>query len=189
MYAVAAGSALLASCTQASHPAANGRARASTAGPGSIRYVPLADCPVTRGVPGTRPPPALNYQPPPPVPYVHDWYGTEVIWVMLPTRGRLPAQLDPAPGWPARSSTKFPWYGLRPGQLRITGQRLDGPGRFAAQIGTTQQGYGPPGFVPSTLHWSAPGCWRLTATLAGSSLSYTTRVYPLTTPVSRRKGQ
>ena len=110
------------------------------------------------------------------MPYVHDWYGTQAIWVMLPTRGRLPSQTDRTTEWPGGLSTKFPWYGLGSGQLRVTGQRLDGPGRFGAEIGTVQQGYGPPGFVASNLHWSGPGCWRLTATLAGSSLSITTRV-------------
>ncbi len=174
--AMAAGAALLAGCTSpASRPAGPGRPAAS---PARTRYLPLADCPVTRGVPGTHPPPAVNYQPPPPVSYVHDWYGNHAIWVMLPTRGRLPSQTDPTAGWPGRLSTKFPWYGLRPGQLRVTGQRLDGPGRFAAEAGTVQQGYGPPGFVPRNLHWSGPGCWRLTATLASGSLSITTRVNP-----------
>ncbi len=176
LIAVAAGAALLAGCTHAGHPLATGPARVS-ARPGSTTYLPLADCPVTRGLPGVRPPPALDYQPPPPVGYVHDWYGSHAIWVMLPDHGQLPAVLDPAPGWPERRDIKFPWYGLRPGQLRISGQRLDGPGRFAAQIGTTTEGYGPPGFVPSDLYLSGPGCWRLTATLAGSTLTFTTRVY------------
>ena len=179
MIATAAGAALLAACTSsASHPAGTGRTAASPARTGSVRYLPPAACPVTRGVAGTPPPPALDYQPPPPVPYVHDWYGNQALWVMLPTRGRLPSQRDPAAGWPGRLSTKFPWYGLRPGQLHVTGRRLDGPGRFAAEVGTVQQGYGPPGFVPSNLHWSGPGCWRLTATLAGSTLSITARVNP-----------
>lgn len=133
---------------------------------------------MTHGVPGTRAPASLDYQPPPPVSYVHDWYGNQIIWAMLPIRGRLPALSDPVAGWPGRLSTKFPWYGLRSGQIRVTGQRLDGPGRFAADIGTVQQGYGPPGFVPSDLRWSGLGCWRITATLDGSALRIIARVNP-----------
>jgi hypothetical protein len=98
---------------------------------------------------------------------------------MLPIGGRLPAQPDPAPGWSGRLSTKFPWYGMRLGQFHATAQRLDGPGRFDAGFGSVGQGYGPPGFAPSALYWSSPGCWRLTATLGGGSLSFTVRVYPL----------
>lgn len=177
LIAAAAGLALLAGCAHVGHPAVTGPMRVPSTRPPSTGYLPLADCPVTRGDPGVRPPPALRYQPPPPVPYVHDWYGNRAIWVMLPERGQLPAWPAEAPGWRARRGTKFPWYGLRPGQLRITGQRLDGPGRFAAQVATTQEGYGPPGFVPSELYWSSPGCWRLTATLATSTLRFTARVY------------
>jgi hypothetical protein len=96
--AVAAGAALLGGCTHAGHPAATGPARAFTARAGNTGYLPLADCRVTGGIAGVRPPPALHYRPPPPVPYVHGWYGNQAIWVMLPVRGRLPAQSDPAPG-------------------------------------------------------------------------------------------
>src|SRR5262245_10253065 len=141
--AVGAGTVVLAGCTSHAGPRS---APASPARTGGARYLPLADCPVTRGVPGTRPPGVLQYRPPPPVPYVHDWYGTKVIWVMLPVHGRLPAQPDPAPGWPGRQSTKFPWYGMRPGRFHATAQRLDGPGRFDAGFGSVGQGYGPPGF-------------------------------------------
>lgn len=162
---------VLAACTAHTGQPSNFSSPAPTGS--SARYLPLGHCPVTRAVSATRPPDSLHYQPPPPVPYVHGWYGNQVIWVMLPIRGRLPAQTNPAPRSRERLFTKFPWYATRSGQLRVTAQRLDGAGRFQAQLGSTAQGYGPPGFVPSGLYWSSPGCWRLTAKLAGSSLRFT----------------
>ena len=131
-------------------------------------------CPVT--VPRTlaTPPPQLGIRPTdvPPVPYVEDWYGNSVLWVMLPPGGVLPAYPQPV-----RLATKFPWFRVEPGALEVTGQRLDGPtGAFSASSGDTYS-YGATGFDPSFLMWSSPGCWRVTGTVAGKgSLTITMRV-------------
>lgn len=131
-------------------------------------------CPVTLAVTGATPPPQLGIRPTdvPPVPYVKDWYGNSVLWVMLPPGGALPA--DPQP---VGLATKFPWFRVEPGALEVTGERLDGPtGAFSASSGDTYS-YGATGFDPSYLMWSAPGCWRVTGTVVGhGSLTVTMRV-------------
>jgi hypothetical protein len=69
---------------------------------------------------------------------------------------------------------KFPWYrlpvetasGYRSGTLTVTGQRLDGPGDFGADV---PSGY-PAGFQPTGLHFSTSGCWRVDGRLGRSHL-------------------
>jgi len=73
-------------------------------------------------------------------------------------------------------ATKFPWWRAVNGALTITGRRLDGPtGTFNAQIGSPGQ-YGGIGFDPSFLLWPSTGCWQITGTVAGRSLTVTLRV-------------
>ena len=56
----------------------------------------------------------------------------------------------------------------------ITARRLHGPGTgFHAEI---PEGYGQIGFIPSGLIWPAPGCWQVTGTIAGRSLTFVTQV-------------
>ena len=62
------------------------------------------------------------------------------------------------------------------GRLRVTGQRLDG-GRstFRARVDQGQRG-----FVPSSLVFSDPGCWRVAARAGGTRVRYVVRVIDLT---------
>ena len=129
----------------------------------SVAYITTSACPLPHASPSTSPPAALEYMPPPPVPYVQDWYGNDAVWVMLPTSGHLPSQRDDG-----ALSTKFPFFRLRHGQVQVSAKRLDGPtGAFSAHPGMISA-YGDVGFVPTGLSWSAPGCWQLRATVAGS---------------------
>jgi len=133
----------------------------------------VGDCPATRAPAGTRPPAVLQYSPPPPVPWVRDWYGNGSLWVMLPPDGQLPTDAHPD----GSVTTKFPFFRIQHGQVRVRAQRLDGPpGRFSAMMGTVDA-YGDSGFVPSELRFSTPGCWRLRAAVAGRpALSFTVLV-------------
>jgi hypothetical protein len=108
-----------------------------------------------------------------PVPYVHTWFGSKAIWIRLPRQGVLPAQRDPG----GRTiSAKFPWWRVLSGQLHAWSQPLGRVGaRISADVGTVQA-YGPSGFVPSTLRFSRAGCWRVTGSVGGHSLSFVTRV-------------
>jgi hypothetical protein len=131
-----------------------------------------ARCPVTSPLPHASPPARLAAMPPLPVPYIHGWYGNAALWVGVPTGGVLPAQRDFQ--WPHEWSTKFPWWRASAGKLTVTGHRLDGPS--AGFHGDVPDGYGTIGFVPSGLIWPAPGCWQVTGTVAGRSLTFVTRV-------------
>lgn len=112
--------------------------------------------------------------PPLPVPYIHGWYGNTALWVGVPTDGALPAQRSSGTPWPHEWGTKFPWWRTIAGTLTVTARRLDGPSTgFHAQV---PGGYGPTGFTPSGLIWPAPGCWQVTGTVAGRSLTFVTLV-------------
>ena len=92
-----------------------------------------------------------------------NWYGNEVMWVILPPRGEIVGRL----------SDKIPPYRLKYGQVRAEGRRLDGPGVVAkysmgpADVGFQAGGVG----VPET------GCWEFTYTLDDQyPLRFTLRV-------------
>jgi hypothetical protein len=128
----------------------------------------LGACPTTAVSGSATPPASLGYRPPPPVPYVRDWYGNDRLWVMLPPMGKLPTSRDPN----GLLGTKFPWFRLARGEVQVTAERLDGPtGNFVADVGTVSE-YGDRGFTPSMLYWSAPGCWRVTGRLAARELTF-----------------
>jgi hypothetical protein len=127
-------------------------------------------CPVTAPMPHASPP-AL---PPLPVPYIHGWYGNSALWIGVPAGGVLPAERPYGTPWPDEWGTKFPWWRTIAGKLTITARRLDGPSAgFHAEV---PEGYGATGFVPSGLIWPSPGCWRVTGTVAGQSLTFVTQV-------------
>ena len=72
-------------------------------------------------------------------------------------------------------SWKLGWWREVPGQLVITGRRLDGAGRLRSDAGTVEQ-YGPKGFVASDVTFSNQGCWRITGRVDGTALTFWTRV-------------
>jgi hypothetical protein len=63
--------------------------------------------------------------------------------------------------------TKFPWFRLRAGTLRVTGTRLDGVGTFTADLSHAAS-YAVPGVLPSNLYFSTGGCWRVTGRLGSA---------------------
>ncbi len=134
-----------------------------------------ARCPVTRPLPHVAPPAQIvpvASGVPLPVPYIHGWYGNAALWIGVPAHGILPAYPDSPSG--GRWGTKFPWWRVMPGTLTITARRLDGPS--AGFHGEVPAGYGDAGFTPSGLVWPAPGCWQVTGTVAGRSLTFVTVV-------------
>lgn len=129
-----------------------------------------ASCPVTRPIPDASPPSHLHaidnftY-------YLHGWYGNSALWVGVPVQGILPAGRPSATPWATSEwGTKFPWWPNIPGKLTITARRLDGPSAgFHSQI--TSGSIGASRFAPSGLYWPAPGCWQVTGTISGHSLT------------------
>jgi hypothetical protein len=138
------------------------------------REHPPPDCTVTVGSARTAPPATIDTGQMP-VPYIANWYGTTTLWTRLPPTGVLPAQVG-EPGelpW----DTKYPWWRTVPGRLTISARHLaGGPASFAALV---PSGYGATGFQSTSLQWSALGCWQVTATNAGRSVTFTVWVEPL----------
>ncbi|HEY6278681.1 MAG TPA: hypothetical protein VIX86_20405 [Streptosporangiaceae bacterium] len=162
---------MTASCSAGAPPAA----RPSAPPPAASSAAPLAapaNCPVTRPIPQASPPASLHaidnftY-------YVHGWYGNAALWVGVPVRGVLPAGRPYGTPWAtSKWGTKFPWWPVIPGKLAITARRLDGPSAgFRSQI-TGLSSIGKAHFIPSGLLWPAPGCWQVTGTVSGHSLTF-----------------
>ena len=129
-------------------------------------------CPVTtRG--SAKKPPAVFVQTGLPVPYVRTWLGSRAIWLRLPLHGVLPAQHDPSED---AMSTKFPWWRVLAGQLHAWAHPVGhARPRLRADVASAAD-YGPKGFVPSFLRFSKPGCWKVTGSLRGHTISFVTRV-------------
>lgn len=167
---VAAVAILAVSCTAGAPSGAPG-----TKHPAASSAVHLAaptTCPVTRPISHASPPPHLHaidnftY-------YLHGWYGNSALWVGVPLYGVLPAGRPDGTAWAASEwGTKFPWWPVIPGKLTITARRLDGPSTgFHSQIAAPGS-IGKARFIPSGLLWPASGCWQVTGTVSGHSLTF-----------------
>lgn len=66
---------------------------------------------------------------------------------------------------------KFPWYRVRPGRLRIEGQRVDGSGGFEADI-PRRGAYADTGTLVTVLVFSNEGCWRVVGRLRQSKVVF-----------------
>jgi len=162
---------LAAGCTAGASPAARPSARPATAGSPAQLAAP-ASCPVTRPIPHASPPLQLHainnftY-------YLHGWYGNTAIWVGVPVQGVLPAgRLYGTPPAASQWGTKFPWWPVIPGKLTITARRLDGPSAgFHSQVAEPGS-IGKARFIPTGLLWPGAGCWHVTGTVSGHSLTF-----------------
>ena len=73
-----------------------------------------------------------------------------------------------------RVGMKFGWWRKVAGRLHITGRRLDGPAPpLRADV---PAGYGATGFQPSGVTFPTEGCWEVTGTVRGTSLTFLTFV-------------
>jgi hypothetical protein len=70
---------------------------------------------------------------------------------------------------------KFPWWRALPGNLTAWARPWKGGPTVRSQVATEDE-YGPIGFVPSTLRFSKSGCWLITGSLDGQTLSFVARV-------------
>jgi hypothetical protein len=90
--------------------------------------------------------------------------GDGDLWTIRPGQ---PAYTVGDNGW---TRLKHPWFRLADGQLTIAGRRVDGgSGTFRADI-PPMEAYPRdlnlaigPGFIPSSLEFSAGGCWKVIA--------------------------
>ena len=67
---------------------------------------------------------------------------------------------------------KVGWYRYGRGKLTITATRLDEPGRVKRT--SVPSGYGSTGFQASGIYFPSEGCWKVTATVGHSHLTYVT---------------
>ena len=79
-------------------------------------------------------------------------------------------------------SMKFGWWRVEPGKLAITGKRLDAPAPPAS--GDAPDGYGDVGFQASGVRFPTEGCWAITGTVGGTSLTFVTFVIKVAAPPS-----
>jgi len=122
------------------------------------------DCPVT--VPGE---PLVVPDPYPVAPSFGVWYGTEDLWTVLEIDGTY------APRKGVFWSKSFPGGDVEEQpDLEVTWQRLDGPktviteGNPGTNAYTPEEGW----FMMAGIDPDKPGCWEVTATYRGASLSY-----------------
>lgn len=119
----------------------------------------------------SKPPPVIHPAEPQPVPWIAGFTGNRALWVGLPADATLHSDTPHA----RRINVKFPWWRLKTGYVTITARRLDGPSKgFTGSAGDTES-YGFTGFDPSELSFPSAGCWQITGTLPGGSLTVTLR--------------
>lgn len=132
--------------------------------------------------PATTPPPVLMTPPPPAEtgsnpglvfqPGPNEFlYGNDALVVALPNDGTIHPS-DPSRGLPG--GVKFPWDRIAHGTLVVTTQRLDAV--TAPQPAVVPSGYGDTGFQPSGLYFAAPGCWQVSGSVDGKTLTFVVRV-------------
>ena len=98
-------------------------------------------------------------------------YGNDALIVALPTDGTLHPN-DPSRGLP--SGVKFGWERIAHGDLAIATRRLDAV--TVPQLADVPGGYGDAGFQASGLNFPSPGCWQVTGTAGGKTLTFVVSV-------------
>ncbi|MEO3814118.1 hypothetical protein ABGB17_34405 [Sphaerisporangium sp. B11E5] len=103
------------------------------------------------------------------------WYGEGVLWVSLPDPSYRPEK------GPDGYAMKVGWWRLAEGPLTVGATRVTGAGNRrdvgkGTMVPHIPSGYGPTGFQAGGLGFPEPGCWHVTATLAGTSIDFRVRV-------------
>jgi hypothetical protein len=129
-------------------------------------------CPVTRALSHAAPPASVVSGISLPLPGIEGWYGNAAFWILIQAGGRLPAQFNRQTD---RWQSKLPVWREATGYLRFTARRLDGPG---AGFAYSTFGYGTEGFNATRLVWPGLGCWQVTGTVGGRSLTFVTMLQP-----------
>ena len=120
-------------------------------------------------------------RPPAPDPALPSFnYGNATIRVALvPANGRIVAGRLPGGGTRATIDddgsidAKFGWWRAGNGKIRITGRRVDAPGRLCARtsrLAMARVSRRPGSRSPTT------GCWRVTGRYAGAAVTFTVLV-------------
>ena len=149
----------------------------TAAGPTVATATPISGpCPVTTPPPvALTPPPTTGTGPNPTLIFRAGpdsfLYGNDALLVLLPND----AVLRPSDRQRGLSSgVKLPWWRVAPGDLTIATKRLDGT--TTARTTDVPGGYGDTGFQPSGIYFDAPGCWQVTGTAGGKTLTFVMNV-------------
>lgn len=116
------------------------------------------ECPVTK--PNGKAPPGEAASP--------RHHGSGRLWTILyyPTLVATERNIQPD----GSIEEKFPWWRGVQGELTIQGERIDGAA--SAVRADIPPGYGDIGFQATSIIFSTEGCWRVTGTVGGESLSF-----------------
>jgi hypothetical protein len=139
----------------------------ASASPGPVTIDDANECPVTR--PGTAPTDFAER-----LFGSGSAFGSDDLWVGgLGPDGVIIAdprfvEADGSVGW------KLGWWRITPGTLTITGRRLDAPA--PPLRGEAGDGYGTSGFQASGVYFPTEGCWEVTGTVSGATLTFVTFV-------------
>ena len=121
------------------------------------------------------PPPTAGHRPEPALSSVAGpdsfLYGNDGLIVTLPNDGTFhPSDLQRG----LAGGIKLGWWRIAHGDLVIATARLDGPAvPLAADV---PSGYGDTGFQVSGLNFPAPGCWQVSGTVGGTTLTFVVNV-------------
>lgn len=158
---VCAALALLAANCGAASPGGETAVPANT--PTGAEAQPIAGCPVT----------APNGSTPPGETAADGYHGNGQLWTALWPQGTVLIGPEHVRS-DGSLEMKFPWWRGVSGRLTIEGRRLDGPAPpLAAAI---PDGYGDSGFQASGLIFPTAGCWEVTGSVGGATLTFVTLV-------------
>jgi hypothetical protein len=159
----APGSATRGTTTTTAAPAAAPTAHA----PGAT-----AHCPVTEALPHSAPPASAVTGISLPLPGIEGWYGNDAFWVLIQTGGELQAYFNRQT---QRWQSKLPVWREATGYLSFAARRLNGS---STGFEFDTAGYGTRGFDATRLVWPDLGCWQLTGTVGGKTLTLVTVLKP-----------
>jgi hypothetical protein len=117
-------------------------------------------CPITR--PNGSPPPGRTAG--------TEFHGNGAIWVGLYAANVVVDEPNPD----ASIGAKLGWWRGAPGQLTITGRRLDGTA--PPLTASVPDGYGESGFQATGVSFPVVGCWEVTGRVGQASLTFVTLV-------------
>jgi hypothetical protein len=103
-------------------------------------------------------------------------YGNDALWTNVWMWGEdgvdVPSTHAQSDG--SLGPMKWAWYRYVPGELTIEGRLLDG--EASALRVEMPDGYGDSGFQPVGLIFSRAGCWEITGSVDGQSLTFVVMV-------------
>jgi hypothetical protein len=138
-------------CSHSGSPAEEEEASAAASATGQ-------ECPVTK--PNGKAPPGEAASP--------RHHGSGRLWTILyyPTLVATGRNIQPD----GSIEEKFPWWRGVQGELTIQGERIDA--KASPVRADIPPGYGEIGFQATSIIFSSEGCWRVTGTVAGESLTF-----------------